>query len=109
MFQRYTSCLRYKRLVAHFNRSPKSYYLLHQKKIALSHKKHSLFNDVLTQWNSSYYMIERILEQQQPLCITLLVLKKGDFMPTDIELSNIELFIQVMKPIVEITEALGAQ
>ena len=100
---------RCKRLVAHFNRSPKSYYLLHQKQIASGHKKHSLINDVVTRWNSSYYMIERILEQQQPLCTTLLELKKGDLMSTDIEFSNIELFIQVMKPIVEITEALGAQ
>ena len=55
---------RCKRLVAHFNRSPKSYYLLHQKQIALGHKQHSLINDVVTRWNSSYYMIERILEQQ---------------------------------------------
>ena len=54
-------------------------------------------------------MIERILEQQQPLCATLLELKKGNLMPTDIKFSNMELFIQVMKPIVEITEALGAQ
>ena len=30
-------------------------------------------------------------------------------MPTDVEFSNMELFVQVMKSIVEITEALGAQ
>ena len=54
-------------------------------------------------------MIKRILEQQQPLCTTLLELKNGDLMPTYIEFSNMDLFIQVMKPIIEITEALGTQ
>ena len=39
---------RCKRRVAHFNRSPKSYYLLHQKQFALGHNKHSLINDVVT-------------------------------------------------------------
>ena len=100
---------RCKRLVAHFNRSPKSYYLLHQKQAALGYKQHSLINDVVTRWNSSYYMIQRVLEQQQPLCATLLELKKGDLMPTDVEFANMELFVQIMNPIVEITEALGAQ
>ena len=46
---------RCKRLVAHFNHSPKSYYLLHQKQVALGYKQHSLINDVVTRWNSSYH------------------------------------------------------
>ena len=54
-------------------------------------------------------MIQRVLEQQQPLCASLLELKNGDLMSTDVEFANMELFVQIMKPIVEITEALGAQ
>ena len=54
-------------------------------------------------------MVARVLEQQQPLCATLLEPKKGDLMPTDTEFSNMELFVKTMKPIVEITEALGAR
>ena len=46
---------RCKRLVAHFNRSAKSYALLRQKQIALGHEQHALINDVVTRWNSSYY------------------------------------------------------
>ena len=98
-----------KRLVTHFNHSSKSYYLLHQKQIALNHKQLSLIQDVVTRWNSVYYMVDRILHQQQPLCATLLELKKGDLMPTDRDFSTMELFVQVMKPLVDITEALGAQ
>ena len=54
-------------------------------------------------------MVARFMEQQQPLCATLLELKKGDLMPTDSEFANMELFVKTMKPIVDITEALGAQ
>ena len=53
-------------------------------------------------------MVERILHQQQPLCATLLELKKGDLMPTEREFSMMEVFVEVMKPLVDITEALGA-
>ena len=100
---------RCKCLVAHFNRSSKSYALLRQKQIALRHEQHALVNDVVTRWNSSYYMVARVLEQQQPLCTTLLELKKGDLMPTDTEFANMELFVKTLKPIVDITEALGAR
>ena len=75
---------RCKRLVAHFNRSAKSYVLLRQKQTALGHQLHALVNDVVTRWNSCYY-IARVMEQQQPLCATLLELKKGDLMPTPIQ------------------------
>lgn len=53
-------------------------------------------------------MVAGVLEQQQPLCTTLLELKKGDLMPTDTKFANMELFVKTMKPIVDITEALGA-
>ena len=64
---------RCKRLVAHFNHSPKSYYLLHQKQVVLGYKQHSLINDVVTRWNNSYYMIQKVLEQQQPLCASYII------------------------------------
>ena len=40
---------------------------------------------------------------------TLLEIKKGDLMPTNVEFANMDVFVEIMKPIVEITEALGAQ
>ena len=54
-------------------------------------------------------MVARILEQQQPLCATLLELKKGDLMPTDAEFTTMEDYVQIMKPLVDITEAIGAE
>ena len=99
---------RCKRIVTHFNHSSKSSYLLKEKQSNLGHKQHSLIQDVITRWNSAYYMIKRMLEQQQPLCATLLELHKGDVWPTDTELKTLEGFVMVMEPLVEITEAIGA-
>ena len=65
--------------------------------------------DVSTRWNSSFYMVSRILEQQQPLCAALLQLKKTDLMPSDAEFSTMEAYVDVMKPLVTITEAIGAE
>lgn len=38
-------------------------------------------------------MVERVLEQQQPLCAALLVLKKGDLLPTYTEFAVMETYI----------------
>ena len=100
---------RCRRLVSHFNHSSKSTYLLKQKQDNLHHPHHSLIQDVTTRWNSAYYMVQRVLEQQQPLCATLLELKKGDLMPSDVEFSMMEDYVEIMKPLVDITEAIGAE
>ena len=49
-------------------------------------------------------MVNRILEQQQPLCATLIEIHKPELMSTDTEISTMEAFVDVMNPIVEITE-----
>ncbi len=100
---------RCKRIVTHFHHSSKSSYLLNEKQANLGHKQHSLVQDVATRWNSTYYMMERIIEQQQPLCATLLELHKADLMPSDTEFSTLETFVSVMKPLVDITEAIGGE
>ena len=54
-------------------------------------------------------MINRILEQQQPLCTTLIEIRKPELMPTNTEISTMEAFVDVMKPIVEITEKIRGE
>ena len=54
-------------------------------------------------------MAERILSQQQPICATLIELRKGEMIPTDNEFKTLECFVKVTKPFVDITEALGAE
>jgi len=100
---------RCRKLVSHFNHSSKSSYLLKKKQQDLNHKENHLIQEVPTRWNSAFYMVQRVLEQQQPLCATLLQLKRGDLMPTDLEFSVLEKYVIVMKPLVSITEAIGAE
>ena len=52
--------------------------MLKEKQGDLKHPSHSLVQQVTTRWNSAYYMLQRVLEQQQPLCATLLELIKGE-------------------------------
>ena len=54
-------------------------------------------------------MIERIMTQQQPLCTTLLEIRRGDLMPSEAEFVAMECFIMILKPLVEITETMGAK
>ena len=97
------------RLVSHFNHSAKSAYLLKQKQEILNHRTLNLIQDLATRWNSSYYMVSRIIDQQQPLCAALLELKRTDLMPSDTELSTMETYVDIMRPLVTITEAIGAE
>ena len=90
-------------LVGHFNHSYNSCYILKKKQVDLQHKTLSLIQDVLL------LMAERIINQQQPLCAALLELKKGELMPTDAEFSALESYCKVMKPLFDITEAIGAE
>ena len=54
-------------------------------------------------------MINRILEQQQPICATLIEIRKPELMPTDTEIFTMEDFVDAMKPMVEITEKIGGE
>ena len=54
-------------------------------------------------------MLERILKQQQPLCAALLEIRKTELMPSDAEITAMATFLDVMKPIVQITEVIGAE
>ena len=54
-------------------------------------------------------MLERILQQQQPLCATLIEIHRSDLMPTDTEIYNMESFVEAMRPFAEITEVMGKE
>ena len=54
-------------------------------------------------------MMERILQQQQPLCAPLTEIHQSDLMPTDAEISNMESFVEAMRPFAEITVVMGKE
>lgn len=100
---------RCKRIATHFHHSCKSSYILKEKQKSLGYKEHVLIQEVATRWNSLYYMATRILEQQQPLCASLLEIHKTELMPTDAEFKTLEEFASVMKVLVDVTEAIGGE
>ena len=95
---------RCKRIATHFHHSSKSSYILKQKQTSLGHKDLCIIQAVPTRWNSSYDMVQHILQQQQPLCATLLEIHKTDLMPTESEFKTLEEFVLTVKPLVYITE-----
>ena len=60
--------------------------------------------DVITKWNSTFYMVDRVLEQQQSLCAILIEIRRPELMPTDGEILE-----EVMKPVAQITETMGGE
>ena len=56
-----------------------------------------------------HYMVERVVELQQPICAALLELKRSELMPSDTELAAMSDYLSVMEPLVQITEGLGGE
>ena len=100
---------RCRQLTSHFHRSTNASYVLKRKQADLHSVQHNLLHDVVTRWNSSYYMVKRVVEQQQLICATLLELRKGELMPSEHEFAAMSDFLTVMEPFVQITEALGGE
>ncbi|XP_065643081.1 zinc finger BED domain-containing protein 4-like [Hydra vulgaris] len=57
----------WRRLATHFHHSPTAAAKLEAIQEQLGTNKHRLIQDVTTRWNSSYNMIERMLDQRVPL------------------------------------------
>lgn len=72
--------------------------------------EHSLINDVVTRWGSTFEMILRFLEQQQAICGVL----AGDrsawhLMPKDNDISVLEEVSQLLRPLHDFTDILASE
>lgn len=72
--------------------------------------EHSLINDVVTRWGSTFEMISRFLEQQQAICGVL----AGDrstwhLMPKDNDISVLEEVTQLLRPLHDFTDILASE
>ena len=56
-------------LVTFFCNSSRAAHILTNKQDALGSRKHKLLRDVETRWNSTYDVVECVMEQQAPICI----------------------------------------
>jgi hypothetical protein len=60
-----------RRVVEHFKRSALATSMLHAKQEQMSVPDHQMIMDVSTRWNSTLYMIDRLLEQRWPVSAVL--------------------------------------
>ncbi|XP_071786524.1 E3 SUMO-protein ligase ZBED1-like [Asterias amurensis] len=100
----HTTLARCTKLVEYVHRSANATYKLAEKQEMLSIPKNKLLQDVKTRWNSTFDMLARIVEQQQPVCSMLIELKKQELMPTVEEFATIEKLVELLKPIKQMTE-----
>ena len=101
--QVHTAIARCSRLVTFFRKSSRAAHVLTSKQDALGSPKHKLLKDVETRWNSTYDMVERVMEQQEPICATLIEQKRLDLLPKDTEFRLLEEVLKVLKPFKDIT------
>ena len=60
-----------------------------------------LIEDVTTKWNSTYYIIDRLLQQQEPVCAVLIEVKKAA------KIIVTKTLMKVLQSMVQITKAIG--
>ena len=72
-------------------------------------QQHKIIGDVVTFWGSTYDMIERIVEQQAISGVLAEDRKNWCKMPTDAEVSTMEIVINVLKPLSFLTDALSGE
>ena len=54
-------------------------------------------------------MIDRLLQQQQPVCAAFIEVKKANLMPSDAEITVMKTLMEVLQPMVQVTEAIGGE
>ena len=60
-----------RRLVTHFRKSELATTALRKRQEQMQVEQHNLVQDVATRWNSTYFLIERLLEQRWPVTAVL--------------------------------------
>ena len=84
-------------------------YTLTEAQEALRLPSHKLIQDVETCWGSTYDMLKRIVEQQQPLCNMLVASKRKDLDLSDKEVTIIENIIQILEPMKKVTKLFSGE
>ena len=104
--------VRCRKVVGHFKHSCIATRALEAAQDRLGLPQKQLVQEVPTRWNSTYAMLDRIIEQQTAISAVLAESKRAvdrDMILTSGELAVMECMIGVLKPLAQATEMVGAQ
>ena len=96
-----------KAIVAHFHRSTKSSEKLRSTQQQLNMPELKLIQDVVTRWNSTYLMFERILSQHEAVTTTLCLSGKAAMCLSTEEKESISEALVLLKPFLQATEEIS--
>lgn len=99
-------------LIGHFKKSAKATAALIDKQKQQKVVEHKLTQDVSTRWNSTHYMLERLLEQRWPVAAVLSNPVTTHRSDRDLDLTTAhwriaEDIVSVLKPMLTLTELLS--
>ena len=98
-----------KDIVSHFNQSTKAYLKLKEFQVQNGYKERKLKQDVVTRWNSTFYMLERFAEQRPMVGLALDSMQKGELMLTAQEAKGMQQAIDVLRPFEEAKTEMSAE
>ncbi|KAK3870849.1 hypothetical protein Pcinc_023961 [Petrolisthes cinctipes] len=92
-----------------FHHSSKSSDKLKEIQCQLGLPEHKLIQSVDTRWNSTFYMLERLVEQQTAITTVLCLLGKNSLCLNETELQIIKNCLLSLKPFEEVTGEISAK
>ena len=98
-----------KSIVSHFHRSTKSSEKLRTVQEQLGMPQLKLIQDVVTRWNSTYLMFERIASQHEAITTTLCLLDKAQMCLSTDEKEFILKAIALLRPFLQATEQISGE
>ena len=99
---------RVKKTVSYFHHSSKAMDALHLNQTRLNLPDHKLIQQVDTRWNSTYYMLQRYLEQHEAIKTTLCLLDRSDLMIPTPHNSALEEVVKILGPFENVTRELSS-
>ena len=98
-----------KHIVSYFHKNTKATDKLNPIQSHLNIDNHKLIQEVETRWNSSFYMLERIVEQEEVVRTALYLLNRNDLTIFDEEVEVIKGIIEVLQPFETVTREISAE
>lgn len=95
-----------RKIVTHFNHSGTAQEKLHSVQKDLGLPQHELVQDVSTRWNSTYYMLERLLQQKRAISVYLTDCHIANLTAAQWEL--LEHLLKLLQPFEEITKLISS-